>query len=184
MPYYNLSKDYNKLYRFLVHIPDLDETTQICAFVDHVWHGEDMPPSRDICKIIRFSEWDIQFQARGVGYGSVKEWKRSKAMLSERESFIEECKSLNLEWIVSPVQYRRIKGAIQLKEIVLRNGKEIPFRSWFVKFDLDKSSSIKNKTHQIYMQQGLQYGSVGDFSEDISHEELFELEQLGMIKLL
>lgn len=77
---------------------------------------------------------------------------------------------------------KKVRSVKQLKEITLRNGNKYPF-SPLVHIDLDKKSRVSSKCHQIYLQQGRCYGTVGDRCDTISHEELFELEDNGMISI-
>ncbi len=89
--FYKLSKDYDLLYQHICqgHI--------IAAFVDYNFVGSTTPPSRDICKIRRFKEYDIQFGSRGIGYGDVTDY--FKGTHSELNLFLSECSRMNLEWI-------------------------------------------------------------------------------------
>jgi len=89
---YNLSKDYEELYKMLCK-----NNTVVVGFVDYNFQNSTAPPSRDVCKIRRFKEYDISFGARGIGYGSVSDY--FKATKTEKEVFLEECKMLNLEYI-------------------------------------------------------------------------------------
>jgi hypothetical protein len=58
--------------------------------------------------------------------------------------------------------------------------------SWFpmgTKIILDKKKPYAKKLHQITWQSGPYYGSVGDMTDYISHEELLELEKQGVLKI-
>lgn len=87
---YNLSKDYDLLYKLLCdgHV--------IACFVDFAYRG-DPKRYRDICKAKRWHEYEMQFQSRGMTYGSVDRWQKDKG--SEKDLMIEECKRMNLEFI-------------------------------------------------------------------------------------
>lgn len=77
---------------------------------------------------------------------------------------------------------KRLWGVIQLKPFHTRTFKT----SWFpmgTRIILDKKRIITKKQHQITWQSGPQYGSVGDMTDYISHEELLELEQQGVIRI-
>lgn len=75
---------------------------------------------------------------------------------------------------------KRVNKVRQIKEIVLENGNIYPL-SPKVHIELDKKNKAANKLHQIYYQQGSNYGSVGDRCDYITHDELFRLEEKGMI---
>ncbi len=82
---YSLSKDYNKLFLLLI------TGKQVACFVDCGAY------IRDICLCKRDSEWDICFVARGIQYGSVREWHKDQG--TEFECFEMVCKNLNVEFI-------------------------------------------------------------------------------------
>ena len=77
---------------------------------------------------------------------------------------------------------KKVKSAKQIAEIVLRNGIKYPFSSKTI-IELDKKSVVAKKEHGITFQQERYFGTVGDYCHYISHDELFELEEKGMIKI-
>jgi len=87
---YTLSKDYEKLWSFVEngHEP-------IC-FVDYKWTETQI--LRDVARIRRHNAFKIQIGVRGIQYGGVEYWYKDEYK-TEREAFISECKSLNLEWV-------------------------------------------------------------------------------------
>lgn len=77
---------------------------------------------------------------------------------------------------------KRLWGCIQLKPFHTRMFKD----SWFpmgTRIILDKKKPYAKKLHQITWQSGPYYGSVGDMTDYISHEELLELEHQGAIMI-
>lgn len=80
-------------------------------------------------------------------------------------------------------KYPRVKKVKILKQIILP-GKQV-YHAWPMqsKIDLDTKSPVNKKTHQLYFQQGQNYGAVGDRCTYLSHEELFKLQDLGFIKI-
>jgi hypothetical protein len=91
--FYFLSKEYKVLYDLLC------EGYEIAAFVDYQFKSLEgkYPPSRDICRVRRRSEYDIDFGARGISYGSVSSYFKDKK--TEFELFLSECERMNVEWI-------------------------------------------------------------------------------------
>jgi len=87
---YTLSKDYEKLYELICqgHIA--------ACFVDYSYR-DDSKPFRDIAKIRRFEEYDIQVGARGIEYGSIRTFHKEEG--TEKQLFIQQCQRMNLEWI-------------------------------------------------------------------------------------
>jgi len=78
---------------------------------------------------------------------------------------------------------RRLSGAIQLKPFHTKCFQT----SWFpmgAKIILDKKKPTAKKLHQITWQSGPYYGSVGDMTDYISHDELLQLDQQGSIKII
>lgn len=65
------------------------------CFVDYDWR-DGSTPSRDIAKVRRFKENDIQIGARGIQYGGVEDF--SLHGRTEFEAFAEECNRMNLEY--------------------------------------------------------------------------------------
>jgi hypothetical protein len=94
MPY-KLSKDYNLLFDKLV------VGEELVGFVDYQFTSlkGKYDPSRDVCKIIRKGQFDINLGARGISYGSISELFSDTH--SELELFVLECKRLNLLWIIN-----------------------------------------------------------------------------------
>ncbi len=92
-PRYEYSKDYDVLYE------------KVCTgfeplcLVDYDFIPKTGKPSRDVCRIRRFDEFDIIIGARGIQYGGVGRW-HQKGKITERELFVTACKELNLEWVV------------------------------------------------------------------------------------
>jgi len=78
---------------------------------------------------------------------------------------------------------RIIKNANQEREIILNNGVKYPFDLRCVRIDLDKKSKKEDKQHAVIYQTGRYYGRTGDKCYYISHDELFELEEKGMVSL-
>jgi hypothetical protein len=77
---------------------------------------------------------------------------------------------------------KRLWGCIQLKPFHTKSCQI----SWFpmgTLIILDKKKPYAKKLHQITWQSGPSYGSVGDMTEYITHEELLELEQQGAITI-
>ncbi|MDV3673641.1 hypothetical protein CMU49_02415 [Elizabethkingia anophelis] len=92
--YYNLSRDYSKLYDLIRN------KTLIVCFIDYYGRyreENDYPPCRDVAKINYRSDNDIDIGVRGISYGGIGDF--GKQNRSSKERFIEECESLNLEWI-------------------------------------------------------------------------------------
>lgn len=77
---------------------------------------------------------------------------------------------------------KKVYKVKQIKDIVLNDGTVYPL-SPIVHIELDKKSRVRNKLHQVYLQQGRCYGTVGDQCSYITHQELFELEAKGMIEI-
>ncbi len=82
---YQTSKDYSRLYDLIC------EGIEIACYVDYD------SEFRDICRCRKFAEYDILFSVRGCIYSQISEW--HKNMGSEKDVFIQECDSLNVEWI-------------------------------------------------------------------------------------
>lgn len=93
-----------------------------------------------------------------------------------------ELTELGQEALKSVTKYPRVNSVKQIAVIVIPSGKEYPHDSR-TKIVLDSSAPIAKKEHQILFQQGPRYGSVGDYCYSVDHEELFELERKGMIKI-
>lgn len=91
--FYNLSKDYELLF------DKICEGIEIACFVDYSFRSleEKHPPCRDICLVRRRKEYDIDFLARGISYGSVCDFDKDEH--SEKNLFLSECKRMNVEWI-------------------------------------------------------------------------------------
>ena len=91
--FYNLSTDYNLLY------DNICKGNKIACFVNYnfrVLEGK-YPPCRDICLVVKTTDFDIDFLARGISYGMVSDY--FKDSYTEKEVFISECKRMELEWI-------------------------------------------------------------------------------------
>jgi len=96
--YYSLSRDYSALYELI------SNGSTIVGFVDHKWMDDRV--ARDVCKIIRHEENRISIGSRGMGYGSVDDWDLYNDDHTEKNFFIEVCKSCNLEWIKEKAEGR------------------------------------------------------------------------------
>jgi len=92
---YNLSTDYEKLYE------EIQDGNPVAAFVDYDYLGRDKSEEacRDICQIIRKGQYDIDFFVRGMSYMGIYPFLDKNYGVSEKEVFINSCKSTNLEWI-------------------------------------------------------------------------------------
>lgn len=77
---------------------------------------------------------------------------------------------------------KKVKKVTQLKEIILEDGIKFPLNN-NVKIILDKKNIIAKKEHCLIFQQGRFYGTVGDYCHYLYHNELFELEEKGMVKI-
>lgn len=77
----------------------------------------------------------------------------------------------------------KILGATQIKEIQVTDDSFIFPIGSDTKLILDKKGPSNKKEHQLIYQQGSQYGQVGDYCTYLTNDELFELEQKGMIKI-
>lgn len=69
-----------------------------------------------------------------------------------------------------------------LKDIELANGLRYALCPQ-VSIILDKKRKSDSKIHELIYQQGANYGTIGDRCTYLSHDELFELEEKGMIKI-
>lgn len=87
---YNLSKDYTKALDLLTQKKDL-----IC-YVDYDF--SDNIVSRDICRVRRFQDYDIQFSVRGIEYGGIRGYNREDG--TELELFQKECHRMNASFIL------------------------------------------------------------------------------------
>jgi len=100
---YRLSKDYDLLYSHLI------EGKTIICYVDYDFMHDGSRICRDICECKKFSEWNIQFQSRGFGYGGIDKFEKEdyNITISEKEYFKKVCKSLNVEWVIpqSKIKY-------------------------------------------------------------------------------
>ena len=100
-----LSKDYNALYDLLC------KGQEAVGFVNYKFRSmiadESIPPCRDVCQIRRRDEFDIDFVARGISYGSVGTY--SKGKVSELTEFLAECKRMDLEWAILQPSHKQIK---------------------------------------------------------------------------
>ena len=70
----------------------------IFCLVDYDFYKDGKEPIRDVCRCRRFKEFDISFGSRGIGYGSVNYWEKDRG--TEKELFIRQCESMNLEWVL------------------------------------------------------------------------------------
>lgn len=77
---------------------------------------------------------------------------------------------------------KRVMSVTILKDIKLANGVKYAL-SPQVSIILDKKRKADSKIHELIYQQGTYYGAVGDRCTYLSHDELFELEEKGMIKI-
>ncbi len=114
--FYNLSKDYELLYSKIC------KGNEIACFVNYSFRSLEgkHPPSRDICLIRRRKEYDIDFLARGISYGSVSDYWKDKN--TEKEVFVSECKIMDIEWIdnseeIIPQDFKEITGFDSMKEL-------------------------------------------------------------------
>jgi hypothetical protein len=77
----------------------------------------------------------------------------------------------------------RILEVTQLKPIQLApDGFVFPL-SRQTKIILDKKSPAPKKLHELTFQQGAYFGEVGDCCSYLSNDELFELEEKGMLRI-
>ena len=99
--YYNLSKDYEKLYDLI------SKGEVIIGFVDFLHEKENLQPSKDVIQIKKIQGIrQIEIYCRGRCYGSVDEYlfddiPDNKKDTFEKEFFIKICKKNNLEWITN-----------------------------------------------------------------------------------
>lgn len=77
----------------------------------------------------------------------------------------------------------RILEVKKLKEIQVSEGSFIYPISYKTKLILDKKRPSNKKEHQLIYQQGENYGEVGDCCTYLSNEDLFALEEKGMIQI-
>jgi len=87
--YYNLSKDYNRLFELII------QGEIIAAFVDYEWSGGEI--LRDLCKVQRHEPYQIRIGVRGMSYGGLEGFNEEDG--DEKQLFMARCKALNLEWI-------------------------------------------------------------------------------------
>ena len=87
MKEYNYSKDYDALYEFIC------AGNEALCLVDYLQVIE----HRDVCKCKREKPFQIFFVSRGHEYGGVYPWYAVNGF--EKDLFIKECNSLNVEWI-------------------------------------------------------------------------------------
>lgn len=90
---YALSKDFDKLYDLIC------EGNTVVGFVDYKFQL-DGKVFRDVCKITRYKENNINIGARGMRYGSVDDFDLYLDTHTERSVFISVCIYCNLEWII------------------------------------------------------------------------------------
>lgn len=88
---YKLSKDYELMYDYLIKGND------IFCLVDYDFFRDNREPIRDVCRCRRFDEYSIDFGARGICYGDVRNFHKKEG--TEKELFISQCKRMNLEWV-------------------------------------------------------------------------------------
>lgn len=86
-----LSRDYEALYEHL------KAGMEPFCLVDYDWVGAEKP-SRDVARVHRFKEWDIQIGARGIGYGQLMSMDKA-IHASELDALKAECERMNLEWV-------------------------------------------------------------------------------------
>ena len=89
---YRLSRDYHALFRLI------SQGMIIAAFVDYRFYCEDMPATRDICKVGYRGPWQTRIFARGIGYGGLEPWYADRGE-DELTCFSKHCTAMNLEWI-------------------------------------------------------------------------------------
>lgn len=77
---YNLSTNYDILFNLIC------EGKVIAAFC-----------GSDICKVIRYGEYDIKITARGTLYNGVCKYHREDGQ--ERDVFKQKCETIDLKWI-------------------------------------------------------------------------------------
>lgn len=97
-PVYNLSKDYGLLFEYL------QLGFEAACFVDKKFDiGKRKRTFRDIARVRRNGEFEIDIGVRGISYGSIMSHHKYESYnpsgLSEKEVFRLECERLNLEWI-------------------------------------------------------------------------------------
>jgi len=94
--YYALSKDYEELYDLAM------KGNKIFCYSNY--HGmtwkQGQPVHRDPC-ICRYSEVrkGLGFWARGISYGDADKFTADYERVTEKECFINLCKSQNIEWV-------------------------------------------------------------------------------------
>lgn len=85
------SKDYKKLYELICN------GEAVAAFVDYKFRQIDEHVFRDVCQVVKKKEFDIQFFARGIGYGGIYQFMQDDGV-SEFDVFVKICESMNLEF--------------------------------------------------------------------------------------
>lgn len=88
---YVVSKNYDELYNH-IYLGD-----KVCCTVDYDFYRDGKPPVRDFCICKRPKKNTIMFSVRGMQYGGVDAW-LVDGKETEKDLFIDECKSLNVEW--------------------------------------------------------------------------------------
>ena len=87
---YNYSKDYDALYDF------------ICAWNEALClvNSEYDLDGRDVCKCKKHNDYNISFKDSWHYFGGVYREKQKLKSESEKDLFIKECNSLNVEWVI------------------------------------------------------------------------------------
>ena len=96
MSSYDLSKNYTDLYK------EICKGKVIAGFVDFKFNSTvrpaDKPPFRDICRVKRYEQWNIDIGVRGHSYNDVGLYEKDQH-ITEVKAFVKACKAVNLEWI-------------------------------------------------------------------------------------
>ena len=89
---YKISRNYTELFELICN------GHEIPCFVDYSYLDNDKRIYRDICRARRRFEFDISFEARGIGYGDVSWWQKGEGK-REIDIFVDLCERLNVEFI-------------------------------------------------------------------------------------
>ena len=91
--YYNISKDYEELYDLV------NAGNKIFCFADYSGMNRRKPPLRDLCLCKRTRYDNIEFQSRGMCYGSVSNDDLDVFAKTEKGLFIILCNECHIEWV-------------------------------------------------------------------------------------
>lgn len=92
---YTFLKDYEKLYRFIC---DGGIAVGFCSYTRMNNEGVFELIGRDVCKIERRKEFDINIGVRGISYAGIMPFEK-KHGISEYEMFRRDCLNVDLEFI-------------------------------------------------------------------------------------